>query len=61
VEDVIFPDDNFNAIKTAKVAGMHVYGVYDDSSAEYVDDMKSISDVLEIIKRAGFVGSLQEQ
>ena len=44
VEDVIFLDDNFNAVKTAKAAGMHVYGVYDESSRDYVDDMKSISE-----------------
>ena len=44
VSEVIFLDDNFNADKTAKEAGMVVYGVYDDSSAEYVDEMKSITD-----------------
>ena len=30
--------------ETAKQAGMVVYGVYDDSSAEYVDEMKAITD-----------------
>ena len=44
VENVIFLDDNYNADKTAKSAGMQVYGVYDDSSKEYVDDIKSITD-----------------
>ena len=44
VSDVIFLDDNFNADKTAKSAGMTVYGVYDDSSAEYVEEMKAITD-----------------
>ena len=44
VENVIFLDDNLGADKTAKQAGMVVYGVYDDSSAEYVDEMKAITD-----------------
>lgn len=44
VNDVIFLDDNYNADKTAKSAGMTVYGVYDDSSAEYTDEIKSVSD-----------------
>ena len=44
VGEVIFLDDNFNADKTAKEAGMIVYGVYDDSSKEYVDEIKSITD-----------------
>ncbi len=44
VEDVIFIDDNLGADKTAKTAGMTVYGVYDDSSAEYSEDMKALCD-----------------
>jgi HAD superfamily hydrolase (TIGR01509 family) len=44
VGEVIFLDDNYNADKTAKSAGMTVYGVYDDSSAEYVEEIKSVSD-----------------
>lgn len=44
VDDVIFLDDNFNADKTAKAAGMTVYGVYDDSSSEYVEEIKSLTD-----------------
>ena len=44
VENVIFLDDNFNADKTAKEAGMQVYGVYDDFSKEYVEDIKAITD-----------------
>ena len=44
VSEVIFLDDNFNADKTAKEAGMQVIGVYDDSSAEYVDEMKAVCD-----------------
>ena len=44
VEQVIFLDDNLNADKTAKSAGMVVYGVYDPSSAEYADEMRAICD-----------------
>jgi len=44
VENVIFLDDNYNADKTAKSAGMQVYGVYDDFSKEYVEDIKGITD-----------------
>lgn len=44
VKDVIFLDDNYNADKTAKEAGMQVYGVYDDSSREYIDEIQSITD-----------------
>ncbi len=42
--DVTFLDDNLNADKTAKSAGMTVIGVYDDSSCDYVDDMKNVCD-----------------
>ena len=44
VEKVLFLDDNYNADKTAKSAGMKVCGVYDDSSAEYTEEIKGVSD-----------------
>lgn len=44
VENVLFLDDNLNADKTAKTAGMKVCGVYDDSSADYADDIKRVCD-----------------
>lgn len=44
VESVLFLDDNYNADKTAKSANMKVCGVYDDSSAEYIDEMKRVAD-----------------
>ena len=44
VEDVLFLDDNYNADKTAKLARMQVYGVYDDTSKEYAEQIKSITD-----------------
>ncbi len=43
-QDVLFLDDNLNADKTAKKAGMKVCGVYDDTSAEYIDEMKAVTD-----------------
>ncbi len=42
VENCIFFDDNINAVSVAKKAGMHVIGVYDESSIEYVAEMKKI-------------------
>lgn len=44
VGEVIFVDDNLGADKTAKAAGMVVYGIYDDSSAEYAEEIKSVTD-----------------
>ena len=44
VEEVLFLDDNYNADKTAKTAGMPVCGVYDASSDEYTEEIKSITD-----------------
>lgn len=44
VESILFLDDNYNADKTAKSAGMKVCGVYDNSSAEYTDDIKAVAD-----------------
>jgi HAD superfamily hydrolase (TIGR01509 family) len=44
VEKIIFVDDNFNAVKTAKQAGMQAFGIYDDSSKDYIDEIKSVAD-----------------
>ncbi len=44
VHEILFLDDNFNADKTAKSAGMPVCGVYDASSDEYVKEIKGIAD-----------------
>lgn len=44
VENVLFLDDNYNADKTAKSSGMKVCGVYDDSSKDYVDEIKQVCD-----------------
>ena len=44
VDQVLFLDDNYNADKTAKSAGMKVCGVYDESSSDSVDEIKAITD-----------------
>lgn len=44
VDEVLFLDDNLNADATAKSAGMRVCGVYDDSSKDYVEEMKQATD-----------------
>ena len=44
VENVLFLDDNLSADTTAKAAGMQVCGVYDDSSADYVAQIKAVAD-----------------
>ena len=42
VENVLFLDDNLNANLTAKSAGMKVCGVFDESSVDYIEQMKSV-------------------
>ncbi len=42
--EVIFLDDNIDADRTAKSAGLKVVGVYDDSSAEYEAKMRELCD-----------------
>ena len=44
VGDIIFVDDNLNADKTAKAAGMTVYGIFDESSAEYESEIRAVTD-----------------
>ncbi len=44
IEEIIFVDDNVNAVRTAKLIGMKSYAIYDDSSSEYEDEMRAVSD-----------------
>lgn len=44
VENILFLDDNLNADMTAKAAGMQVCGVYDNSSKDFVEQMKAAND-----------------
>jgi len=62
VGEILFLDDNLNADITAKSAGMLVCGVYDESSKDYVAQMKAATDFyifdfkelpeLDILKKA---------
>lgn len=44
IGEILFLDDNLNADKTAKAVGMSVCGVYDDTSKEFVEEMKAVTD-----------------
>lgn len=44
VDKVLFLDDNLDADTVAKSAGALVCGVYDDSSKDYVEQMKAVAD-----------------
>ena len=44
VSEVVFVDDNINAVRTAKVAGMVAFGIFDESSADYVEEFKNTAD-----------------
>lgn len=44
IGEILFLDDNLSADKTAKMSGIKVCGVYDSSSEEYINDIKSITD-----------------
>ncbi len=43
-EDISFFDDNPNACATAKKAKMKVCGVFDETSQDYIDEVKNITD-----------------
>lgn len=42
--EILFLDDNANADRTAKTAGVKVCGVYDETSRESADEIKSFAD-----------------
>ena len=44
VDKVLFLDDNLDADRSAKAAGVLTCGVYDASSADYVEEMKEVND-----------------
>ena len=44
VGEIVFVDDNINAVRTAKQAGVQAYGIYDRSSADLVADMRAVAD-----------------
>ena len=39
----VFFDDNVEAVRTAVKAGLFSVGVYDDASADYIEELKKIS------------------
>ena len=43
-KDVVFFDDNINAIRTAAEAGMFTVGVFDESGEEYTEEMRAAAD-----------------
>ncbi len=45
VNDCVFVDDNYIAIKTAKEAGMKTVAIYDDSSKNAITKLKSIANL----------------
>ena len=44
VGEVVFVDDNINAVKTAKAAGMVSVGIYDESGADFMDEFRAAAD-----------------
>lgn len=46
-ENCIFLDDNVNALRAAKEAGVQVVGVYDDCSVDFMDEMKALGAFIE--------------
>lgn len=44
VDEIIFVDDNLVADETAKAAGMRVFGIYDESSSDYIEEIKAATD-----------------
>ena len=43
-EEILFYDDNLNALKTGKKAGLHVIGVYDSFSEEDTPEIRAITE-----------------
>lgn len=44
VDEVLFLDDNINALKAAKEAGLKICGVFDSSSADCESDIRAFAD-----------------
>lgn len=42
--EYVFVDDNLGALRTARAAGVAAYGIYDDSSADYIDEIRESAD-----------------
>ncbi len=59
VKDCIFFDDNINALTVASNSGMRVIGVYDDSSLDMEEEIRSISNGY-IYKFSELIGLLEK-
>ena len=44
ITDAVFFDDNINAVKTARKAGLYTVGVYDATGEDFADEMKTAAD-----------------
>ena len=44
VQDCIMVDDNLQVLKTAKKVGMATIGVYDESSKDVMEEMRTVAD-----------------
>ena len=44
VNDIVFFDDNINAVKTAAKAGLATVGVYDKTGEDFIDQLKEAAD-----------------
>lgn len=44
MDEIIFFDDNLNALKAAKEAGLKICGVFDEASAVYESEIRAITD-----------------
>ena len=56
VDECVFLDDNYGAVKTAKEAGMQTVAVYDETSCDMVEEMRLLADryiyeLKELIKK----------
>lgn len=45
VDKCVFVDDNLTALTTAKASGMYTVAMYDDTSAQYADEIEAVSDL----------------
>ena len=62
VEAIWFLDDNLGADRTAKAAGMRVFGVYDASSAEYEQEIRAAADAyIEDFSQIGMLDGAKEE
>ncbi len=44
IEEILFVDDNLNADKSAKLSGISVSGIYDESSKDMEDEIRAAAD-----------------